>query len=95
MLSKKVFNTTTFIIRSILILIFIYAIFRGEWLAVFISFGTFILTLVPPRLEDIYHIKLPMDFEIAIIFFLFATMILGEIENFYERFWVYNIILSQ
>ena len=93
MLSRRAFNITTFIIRSILIIIFLFAIIRGEWLAVLISFSTFVLTLVPPRLEDIYHIKLPMDFEIAIIFFLFATMILGEIVNFYERFWWWDILL--
>jgi len=93
MLSKRAFNITTFIIRSILILIFLFAIIRGEWFAVLVSFGTFVLTLVPPRLEDIYHIKLPLDFEIAIIFFLFATMILGEIGNFYERFWWWDVLL--
>ena len=93
MLSKRAFNITTYIIRTILIFLFIFTIIRQEWLAVLISLGTFVLTLVPPRLEDIYHIKLPLDFEIAIIFFLFATMILGEIGNFYERFWWWDILL--
>jgi hypothetical protein len=93
MLSKKVLKIITASIRIILVVAFIAAIFFQKWFSSFISLSTFFLTFLPFNIEDRYHIKFPVDFEIAIIFFLFASLFLGELGNFYHHFWWWDILL--
>ena len=93
MLSKKVLKITTVSIRIILIAAFIAAIFLQKWLSMFTALVTFFLTFVPFRIEDRYKIKIPVDFEFLIVVFIFASLFLGEMAKFYERFWWWDILL--
>ncbi|MFP4547313.1 MAG: hypothetical protein ACLFQM_04220 [Fidelibacterota bacterium] len=93
MVKQKIFKISTFIIRITLIIAFITAIITHAWLNSLISIVALILTLIPYRIEDRYKIKIPLDFEIAIVLFLFASLFLGEIGNFYDRFWWWDILL--
>jgi len=53
----------------------------------------FILTFAPKLVEKKYKIEIPLDFEIVIILFIFASLFLGEIHNFYLRFWWWDTLL--
>ncbi len=90
---KRFIKISTFIIRFTLAIATLLSLATLEWLSALISIGTLVLTFAPFSLEDRYHIKFPIDFEFAIVFFLFATLFLGEIGNFYELFWWWDILL--
>lgn len=69
------------------------AIYRGEWSAAFITLGVGFLTFLPSVLARTHVLFLPRFFSVAIAFFIFATLFLGELRNFYNEYWWYDIAL--
>ena len=58
-----------------------------------VAIATLALTFIPLVFEDFYDIKIPVGFTAAIIVFIFGTLFLGEVGDFYERFWWWDILL--
>lgn len=71
----------------------ILSIFRGEWSTTFISVLTLLLTAAPYIVTRLYKIYVPQGFLFAIVFFIYATLFLGEVADFYERFWWWDAAL--
>jgi len=59
----------------------------GQWQATFVSTLTLVLSVLPIVFANRFEIKLPTRFTAAIVVFVFASMFLGEVKDFYERFW--------
>ena len=72
---------------------FLFSLFRGDWLIAFISFSTFFLTITPFLLQNRYRFYMPLGFTASIAFFIYAAIFLGEVHNFYEKFWWWDSIL--
>lgn len=51
------------------------------------------LTFLPQRFARFFHIALPRSILTATVVFIFATLFLGEIGDFYERFWWWDVAL--
>lgn len=85
------------IIINILRLTLIFAvgasIFYNSWFNLFISSFTIILTFAPAWIGKKYNINIPLDFELVIILFIYTSLFLGEIINFYNYFWWWDILL--
>lgn len=64
-----------------------------HWSAVMISSGTLFLTWLPIAYADRFDIKIPTRFAAAVVVFIFATIFLGEINDFYEKYWWWDIVL--
>ncbi len=71
----------------------IWASFSGSWSLAMVSLVTLGLTCVPLFFEDFYQIKIPVGFTAAIVAFIFGTLFLGEVGDFYERYWWWDILL--
>lgn len=74
------------LLRVIVIEALIVAVFRGEWESVFICVLTLVLFMLPSIIEKRLRVDLPDTLEIVILFFIFATQILGELRAWYVRF---------
>jgi hypothetical protein len=70
-----------------------YSIFGRSWSTVFISTITLLLTALPVVYRDRFEIKLPSRFAAAIAIFVFATLFLGEVRDYYDRFWWWDVVL--
>ncbi len=70
-----------------------YSIYSRSWSTVFVASLTLLLTILPIVFANRFEIKLPMRFAAAIAIFVFATLFLGEIGNFYNRFWWWDVVL--
>lgn len=81
------------VLRLTLIIAIIASNIYNSWSNLFISSFTLILTFLPVWFEKKYKIIIPLDFEFAIIIFVYASLFLGETGNFYERFWWWDILL--
>lgn len=57
------------------------------------AFATFALTLVPIAVTRRLGIVLPPVFYAIIVVFIFASIFLGEVGDFYERFWWWDLVL--
>ena len=71
----------------------IYDAINQNWLNVFISISTLLLTLVPFLLQNRYRFYIPIGFTATIAFFIFSAIFLGEVHNFYETFWWWDTAL--
>ena len=71
----------------------IEALWVGRYPSAFIALLTFGLTLVPMALARQFSIYVPRSFMAAITFFIVATLFFGEVWDFYDRFWWWDIFL--
>lgn len=64
-----------------------------DWSSLFIVIQGVFLTAVPFILEKKLKINIPESIKIGIILFIFATLMLGEIQDFYSTFWWWDVAL--
>ncbi|MEO9822956.1 MAG: hypothetical protein ABJF50_00885 [Paracoccaceae bacterium] len=83
----------TWVVWIILTAATVFAVWTGHWSNVFVIVTAFFLTLLPTIFSDRFHIKLPMAFLAAISLFVFGTLFLGEVFDFYNLIWWWDILL--
>ena len=89
-------NTTPALIRliwSVLITAIVISFLSGHWSNVFVSATALLLTILPSLFSRRYRIIFPPSFLVAISVFVFATLFLGEVFGFYDRFWWWDVFL--
>ena len=64
-----------------------------EFSITFVAAGTLLLSLVPVWVGEKIGVTLPTAFVSAIAAFLCATLLLGEVGDFYERYWWWDVVL--
>ncbi|MFT6864646.1 MAG: hypothetical protein ACJAVK_003214 [Akkermansiaceae bacterium] len=92
-MSGKKIPIIVWLIWAALVVSIVGSLWRGYWSAVMISSITLFLTWLPIAYADRFSIKIPTRFATAIVIFIFATLFLGEIKDFYGRFWWWDVIL--
>ncbi|OGG58334.1 hypothetical protein A2853_00235 [Candidatus Kaiserbacteria bacterium RIFCSPHIGHO2_01_FULL_55_17] len=58
---------------------------RGDWASAFATLFIGALMFVPPFLKGYYKVYLPFALELSIVAFIFLTLFLGWMANFYDR----------
>lgn len=71
----------------------VIAILTQHWSNVFVTVSALLLTVLPIAFSKRYEINFPPTFFVAISLFVFGTLFLGEVVNFYERFWWWDVLL--
>ncbi|GAA6186961.1 hypothetical protein [Litorivita sp. NS0012-18] len=69
------------------------ALWNARWEVAFVAVITFWLSLVPIALARWVQIKVPRFFFAISTAFVGATLFLGEVFDFYNRFWWWDILL--
>lgn len=82
---NKTTLTVYLILRGLIILAMVRAIFRHEYQNVFFCALSLILLIMPSIISRKLGIMLPSTLEIIILLFIFAAEILGEMNSFYVR----------
>ncbi len=94
---KKVVKTIYQAISIIIIITLLYAIFQAtlqrNWTIIFTCILTLILVVSPYVFSKQRRIKLPTEIELIIVLFIYASLFLGEVHNFYQAFWWWDILL--
>jgi len=91
--SLKTYFYLNLLIRATLVIAFALAVYEQNWMAMFVSALTFVLTFLPQAFERQYKINLPTEIQAVIIFFIYAGIFLGEVQEFYTRFWWWDSLL--
>jgi uncharacterized membrane protein YjdF len=66
---------------------------RGEWIHVFLVTAVMAGILAPELLRRRLQVQIPSEIQILAIVFVFATLFLGEVQNYYERIWWWDLAL--
>lgn len=85
-----------YIIRSLkvcLILAIGLALALVQWETFFYSVLALLLILLPEVIENRTAIKVPIEFEVTIAIFVFASIFLGEVGDAYELYWWWDALL--
>lgn len=83
----------TFVLQGILVVGGVAAVWEQQWLAVLITGGIIVITLVPFFLAKRFRVFIPPEFVLLAIAFVFASLFLGEVHGYYSRFWWWDIVL--
>ncbi|MEK6862171.1 MAG: ATP-binding protein, partial [Nanoarchaeota archaeon] len=81
-------------IRIILIIVSFLAFYEGRKLVFAISILALIITILPFLLKKTFGIKIPAEFEIIIIFFIYGLFLLGEVNSFYKEFTFLSLLFN-
>lgn len=76
-----------------LVLTTLEALIFGPWSLAFVSLATLLLSLAPLVVARWADIKVPPSFIAAIVLFVGGTVFLGEVYDFYGRFWWWDIMM--
>ena len=82
---NKTTLTVYLILRGVIIFVMVRAVFRQEYMNVFLCALSLILMVMPSIIAKKLEIVLPSTLEIIILLFIFAAEILGELNSFYVR----------
>lgn len=81
------------ILWSVLLVVAFGAVLAGRWPLAFVALATLVLSVVPVAIARWAEIYVPPSFVAAILIFIGATLFLGEVFSFYERFWWWDIAM--
>lgn len=93
MVSRRDLPWIVWLIWGALLVEIVASIIGRSWPSLMISVITLLLTWLPIAYSDRFGIKIPVRFATAAVVFIFATLFLGEIGDFYEKFWWWDVIL--
>jgi hypothetical protein len=83
----------TYFIVLTLIIALILEFFNKRWDFFFVTILATILIFIPYFFQKRYRIFLPSEIQITIILFIYAGVFLGEVRNFYFKFWWWDSLL--
>lgn len=66
---------------------------KGEWQSAFLVIMIMAITLGPIVFKERLPVKIPHEFQMLVIIFVFASLFLGEVRGYYLRFWWWDIAL--
>lgn len=89
----KLANFTIILCNTVFILTMLYSLMTGQWSTLFIVGQALLITNVPYGLASWYDIHTPKGMHAAIASFMFGSLVLGEITNFYNTIWWWDMAL--
>jgi len=92
-LIDKIQVFATLLIRIAIIIAMIGSAINQRWTLLFTTTLILVLTFIPSLVKKRYKIYLPLEFEFAIILFIYASLFLGEVHGYYTKLWWWDIVL--
>lgn len=93
LLSERITSIVTLLLRGALVVAALLALLTQNWTTLFAAVGALALTYVPRVLAGSLQVNLPLQFEAFIVVFLYASIFLGEVGDYYDRFWWWDSVL--
>lgn len=81
------------LVRLLLVAEALIGLVNGVWPVVFVTLAAVALTFLPALLATRIGLRLPPSFLVAIALFVLATLYLGEVYDFYDRLWWWDLVL--
>lgn len=80
-------------LKGVLIVGAILELLSGNWLMAATTTGIALVMFLPVVMGHRFGVTIPAEFELLAVIFVFASLFLGEILDFYQRFWWWDIAL--
>ena len=90
---EKLGLTVYYALKIIIVVGLVYAIYDKQWDNAMWIAGIFILSLIPTLLKKRYQLYFPLEFDVLIISFIFLALFMGEIFDYYQKIWWWDLSL--
>lgn len=90
---KITHRRVTLALQLILLIEAVLAFAGGRWMVGFLSSFIILITLIPLLFERRFRVYAPPQLQLLAVIFVFATLFLGEVYDYYNRFWWWDIAL--
>lgn len=80
-------------LQAVLAVELIAATINGRWPVAFVTALALGVSFLPALLQRNTTLHVPVQIQLVITLFVFATLFLGEVENYYERFPWWDLLL--
>jgi len=90
---SNIHNRISLLLKALLILGAIFLFIAGQYQAVVETLLILCITFMPLLLDARLQVKIPYEFEALAILFAYLSLFLGEVLDFYNRFWWWDIVL--
>ncbi len=91
--TEKVLNYITYGIILSLVIAVVLEIINKNYEFLYITILSIILCLVPFFIQRKYEIRLPSEIQLATVLFIYSGVFLGEVQNFYVKYWWWDSLL--
>jgi len=91
--AQRAQQVVVWLIRLSMLVAIILTLSFGDWENFFLSILALGLSFIPEMIESRYKVVLPLEFEIVIVVFIYAAVLLGEATNIYEKVWWWDLFL--
>lgn len=81
------------VLQSVMAFELVLLVLDGRWQHVFLVAAVMAGTLAPELLRNRLPVEIPSEVQILAILFVFATIFLGEVRDYYERIWWWDLAL--
>jgi uncharacterized membrane protein YjdF len=86
-------NILTFVLLFTLILAFVLALIQHSRAYLLMTIIISVLIFIPRIMGRLYKVDIPAPLEIYAVVFIYATLFLGEINNYYNTFWWWDVLI--
>ena len=84
-LARRAHLGVLLILQTIMAIELVLLVVRGQWMHVFLVAAVMAGTLAPELLRRKLPVEIPSEAQILAILFVFASLFLGEVRDYYER----------
>jgi hypothetical protein len=92
-MSTRLDRWISFTFKAVLTVGAILEFLQGNWLNAFATSGVVLIVFFPNILGHQFHVRIPPEFELMAVVFVYASLFLGELKGFYLKFWWWDILL--
>lgn len=92
-MTKQIFIYITELVRISFFAVVAYEAWGQDWAGVFVASQAILISFLPYILRRFFGIYTPFKLRVGIVFFMCSTLILGEMADFYNMFWWWDLIL--
>lgn len=80
-------------LQGLLAVELLLTLLRGQWLNAFLIGVIIAVAQAPALLHRLTDVRIPPEFQLLAVIFVFAALFLGEVRGFYTRFWWWDLVL--
>ena len=92
-LARRAHLLVLLVLQSVMAFELVLLIIEAQWQHAFLVAAVMAGTLAPELLRRQLPVEIPSEIQILAILFVFATLFLGEVRDYYERFWWWDLAL--
>ncbi len=67
--------------------------FKGDYQAGAVTLAILIITFLPVFMRSYFHVRIPAEFETLTVLFICMSLFLGEVQEFYLKYWWWDFAL--